>query len=155
MRKAGGGKSTTSHCWAGGSPAATPSPLHWHLARLECSSPRLPAPHRVSPLPRKPQREALPPHPLRPEHSGEWHAKSTVTRGTLCNSVAGPADQLKGPVPLRASRGPHRWSLPTPRSEPQPRGHSGHPGRARLTWAGHLLQRASLEAERPDSILAF
>lgn len=75
-----------------------PVPPSWHLARLECRPPRLPAPHRVSPLPRKPQGEARPP-PLRPEPSGEWHAKSTVTRRTLCNSVAGPLRSSSGAGP--------------------------------------------------------
>lgn len=116
--------------------------------------PRLPAPHRVSPILRKPQGEARQPpaphtHTLRPEPSGEWQAKSTVSRGTLCNSVAGSADRRVEPIPLRASRGPHRRSLPAPRSAPQPRGHSGRLSRAPLTWAGHLPLRASPEAELP------
>lgn len=121
MQKAEGESPQTSHCRAGGSPAATPSPPSWHLARLECRPPRLPAPHRVSPLPRKPQGEARPP-PLRPEPSGEWHAKNTVTRRTLCNSVAGPRKSPSGAGPspcLPGSQSPEPCLLPVQHRNPE------------------------------------
>lgn len=118
---------------------------------MECRTLRLPALTQGLPTSQETSRGSTTSPCLCPEPLGEWHAKSPVTtqRGALCNSAAGPADHPVGQVPLCASRGPYRQSLPAPGSAPQPRGHSGRPGRAPLTWAGHLAPRASLEAERP------
>lgn len=147
--ESGGGKST-------GFTAGPQAPQRPHpIPPLAPSTSGMPSsstlrPHTGSPpLPRGPQGESRssPPLPYTPQ---AWYAKRRVTtpRGTLCNSAAGAADRPVEWVLLRASQGPHCWSLSASRSTPQPRGHSGRPGRAPLTWAGRLAFRASPEAER-------
>lgn len=143
------GKVHRLHCWAAGSPAATPNlPLAPSTSGMPSSSTL--RPHTGSPrFPEDLKGNHGPPH-LCPTPPQAWYAKRRVTtpRGTLCNSAAGAADRPVERVLLRASQGPHCWSLSASRSTPQPRGHSGRPGRAPLTWAGRLAFRASPEAER-------
>lgn len=137
----------TFHCWAE-APQRPHPVLLWASSMSGMPPPSAPRPAQGLPVPTKPQGEArLYPCALTPQESGKQRAQSRA--GHFATLLQGLADHRVGWVPLLASRGPHFQSLPAPRSAPQPRGHSGRPGRAPLTWAGHLTLRASLEAEQP------
>lgn len=118
------GKVHSLHCWAAGSPAATPNPPRWHLARLECRVLRLSAPTQGLPASQRTSRgiTVLPTSALHPPGVVCKETCHDPTRDTLqlcCRSRrspsgVGPSPCLPGSPLLEPVRFPFNTATPRP-----------------------------------------